>query len=81
MEIIESANATALRLDGDRLTGLELGLKDGGSRVLDVDHLLVFFGLSPKLGPIADWQLALEHNQIAIDASTTVAALMTRSPA
>ena len=29
-----------------------------------------FFGLSMSLGPIADWQLALEHNQIAIDAST-----------
>ena len=67
VEIIESANATALRLDGDRLTGLELGLKDGGSRVLDVDHLLVFFGLSPKLGPIADWGLTLHKKAITVD--------------
>jgi thioredoxin reductase (NADPH) len=29
--------------------------------------LLVFFGLSPKLGPIAEWGLALERKQILVD--------------
>jgi thioredoxin reductase (NADPH) len=29
--------------------------------------LLVFFGLSPKLGPIAHWGLALERKQIVVD--------------
>ena len=33
--------------------------------------LLPFFGLSMSLGPIADWGLALERNQIAIDPATT----------
>ena len=32
--------------------------------------LLPFFGLSMSLGPIADWGLALQHNQIAIDPAT-----------
>lgn len=32
-----------------------------------VEHLLVFFGLSPKLGPIAEWGLALDKNQILTD--------------
>ena len=34
---------------------------------LDIDHALVFFGLSPKLGPIADWGLNLDKNQIRTD--------------
>lgn len=34
---------------------------------LDIDHALVFFGLSPKLGPIAEWGLNLDKNQIRTD--------------
>ena len=40
---------------------------DQSTTRLDVDHALVFFGLSPKLGPIAEWGLGLEKNQIATD--------------
>ena len=43
---------------------------DGASRQIEADMLLPFFGLSMSLGPIADWSLALEHNQIAVDPST-----------
>jgi hypothetical protein len=32
-----------------------------------LDALLVFSGLSPKLGPIAQWGLALERKQIVVD--------------
>jgi thioredoxin reductase (NADPH) len=70
VEIVESANATGLRLDGDRLGALELTLKDGSVRVLDVDHVLVFFGLSPKLGPIAEWGLTLHKKAITVDTET-----------
>ena len=41
------------------------------TRRIEADVLLPFFGLSMSLGPIADWGLALQHNQIAIDAATT----------
>ena len=34
---------------------------------VDIDHALVFFGLSPKLGPIANWGLDLNKNQINTD--------------
>jgi thioredoxin reductase (NADPH) len=34
---------------------------------LPLEHLLVFFGLSPKLGPIAQWGLELDKNQITTD--------------
>jgi len=67
VQIIEQANATGLRLDGDRLTGLEIAPKDGSARVIDVDHVLVFFGLSPKLGPIAEWGLTINKKAITVD--------------
>jgi thioredoxin reductase (NADPH) len=67
VEIIESASATGLRHDGGRLTGVELGLNDGSTRLVEADHVLVFFGLSPKLGPIAEWGLTLHKKAITVD--------------
>lgn len=37
---------------------------------LPVDDLLVFFGLSPKLGPVEQWGLELERKLLTIDVST-----------
>lgn len=34
---------------------------------LPLDHLLVFFGLSPKLGPVEEWGMALEKNLVQVD--------------
>lgn len=48
---------------------------DGGERVLTADVLLPFFGLSTELGPIADWGLNLERNQIPIDPTTGATAV------
>ncbi len=51
----------------DRLTAIRVTSPDGVTRRLPLDDLLVFFGLSPKLGPIAEWGLQLERKQIAVD--------------
>ncbi|HZQ00864.1 MAG TPA: NAD(P)/FAD-dependent oxidoreductase [Reyranella sp.] len=40
---------------------------DGAEKKIEADALLPFFGLSMSLGPIAEWQLALERNQIVVD--------------
>jgi hypothetical protein len=40
---------------------------DGVTRVVPLDMLLVFFGLSPKLGPIAEWGLGIDRKQIVVD--------------
>jgi len=40
---------------------------DGVTRVVPMDMLLVFFGLSPKLGPIAEWGLEIERKQLVVD--------------
>jgi thioredoxin reductase (NADPH) len=50
-----------------RLVGAKVTGADGVTRVVPMDTLLVFFGLSPKLGPIADWGLAIERKQLVVD--------------
>jgi thioredoxin reductase (NADPH) len=58
---------TGIEEQGDRLTGVKVTGSDGVTRVVPLDALLVFFGLSPKLGPIAEWGLALERKQVVVD--------------
>lgn len=50
-----------------QLTAVKVTGGDGVTRVVPVDVLLVFFGLSPKLGPIAEWGLAIERKQLVVD--------------
>ena len=50
-----------------RLCALQVTDIDGLSQTIPVDDLLVFFGLSPKLGPIADWGLNIDRKQITVD--------------
>lgn len=50
-----------------RLAGAKVTGSDGVTRVVPLDMLLVFFGLSPKLGPIAEWGLDIERKQLKVD--------------
>jgi thioredoxin reductase (NADPH) len=50
-----------------QLTALKVTDVDGKTVPLPVDTLLVLQGLSPKLGPVADWGLAIERKQLAVD--------------
>ena len=58
---------TAYEEKDGTLTEVKVTGADGVTRRLPVDDLLVFFGLSPKLGPIAEWGLDLERKQIKVD--------------
>ncbi|GAB4089409.1 NAD(P)/FAD-dependent oxidoreductase [Hydrogenophaga soli] len=51
----------------DRLNGVTLSLPDGGTDTLALDQVLVFLGLSPKLGPVADWGLAMARKQLHVE--------------
>lgn len=42
-------------------------VKDGEKQVLETDHFIPLFGLSPKLGPIANWGLEIEKNAIKVN--------------
>jgi thioredoxin reductase (NADPH) len=59
--------ATGFEEEGGRLTRLKVTGSDGVTRVMPLDMLLVFFGLSPKLGPIADWGLGIDRKQLVVD--------------
>jgi thioredoxin reductase (NADPH) len=50
-----------------QLTGAKVTGADGVTRLVPLDVLLVFFGLSPKLGPIAEWGLDIERKQLKVD--------------
>ena len=58
---------TGLQVDGDRLTALTLLDATGATVSLPVDTVVVLQGLSPKLGPLADWGLALERRQVQVE--------------
>ena len=55
--------------EGDTLKGIEVDPfeKDTGKHSVRFDEMLVFYGLSPNLGPIADWGLGVEKRQIPVD--------------
>ena len=54
---------------GQRLVTVQVIGDDNTTRRMPVDVLLVFLGLSPKLGPIAQWGLAMARRQLAVDAA------------
>jgi thioredoxin reductase (NADPH) len=49
------------------LRALRVTGPDAQTHALPLDALLVFQGLSPKLGPIAHWGLELERKQLVVD--------------
>lgn len=53
--------------DGDKMTGIRVQCADGVTRAVDAQQLLVFYGLHPKLGPIAEWGLDINKRQITTD--------------
>tara|TARA_R110001583_G_scaffold43470_3_gene138332 strand:+ start:2445 stop:3494 length:1050 start_codon:yes stop_codon:yes gene_type:complete len=53
--------------EDNKLIGLTISSKDGIKRRVELDELVIFFGMSPKLGPIENWQLAMHQHQIKVD--------------
>jgi thioredoxin reductase (NADPH) len=60
-------NAIAVRKDSEKLVGLEVQTADGLTLQVPVDHVFAFFGLHPKLGPIAEWGMELEKKALKVD--------------
>jgi thioredoxin reductase (NADPH) len=53
-----------------KLTHIKVTGTDAVTRLVPLDVLLVFLGLSPKLGPIADWGLDIDRKQLTVDTET-----------
>lgn len=61
----------ALRHDAQgHLAALLVDGRDGQPLEVPLDALLVQLGISPKLGPLSDWGLALERKQLQVDPAT-----------
>lgn len=58
---------TGLDERDNQLVGVKVTGSDGVTRVVPMDAMLIFFGLSPKLGPIAQWGLDIERKQLVVD--------------
>ncbi|HWJ07186.1 MAG TPA: NAD(P)/FAD-dependent oxidoreductase [Steroidobacteraceae bacterium] len=65
MEYVEGI-AAGIGTEGDRLTSVTIKRTDGQLQTVETDHVLAFFGLHPKLGPIADWGFELEKKALKV---------------
>ncbi|EIL86860.1 thioredoxin reductase oxidoreductase [Rhodanobacter sp. 115] len=69
MQFLEG-DIVGLEAPQDRLESVRVRTRSGLVRRVDAEQLLVFWGLHPALGPIAEWGLALEYHQLAVDNGT-----------
>lgn len=61
-------NSTIRSISGNGvLKEVTLLHKDKREHTIEADNLIALFGLTPKLGPIADWKLAIEKSAIQVD--------------
>jgi len=61
-------DAEVLEVHGDgELDSLTVKTKADGNQIIKADHWVPLFGLSPKLGPIADWNLNITKNAVEVD--------------
>jgi thioredoxin reductase (NADPH) len=65
INLITPAEVTAL-YGNKKLEGITITKADE-KILLDTDYFIPLFGLSPKLGPIANWGLEIEKNAIKVD--------------
>ena len=66
MRYVEGIGERLVTANG-ALKGVVVTGTDGSHHELAAEHLLAFFGLHPKLGPIAEWGLDLDKRSIRVD--------------
>lgn len=65
-----AAQPTGCVSHNQRLTGLEVLTAQGDTELLPADLIVASLGLSPRLGPLSDWGLALERKQLPVQTDT-----------
>jgi thioredoxin reductase (NADPH) len=61
-------NAEVKEINGtDKVVSLLIKHKEKGDIIQETDHFIPLFGLSPKLGPIANWGLEIQKNAIVVN--------------
>ncbi|MBR1219722.1 NAD(P)/FAD-dependent oxidoreductase [Bradyrhizobium sp. U87765 SZCCT0131] len=64
---LKLGQVTALEGEGGRLSGAVVKGNDNETVRVECDTILPFFGLTMKLGPVANWGVKLENNLIPVD--------------
>jgi thioredoxin reductase (NADPH) len=67
---LQIGQPTALLSTAHQLHTVQVATPDGQTAELPAQHVLAFLGLSPKLGPIANWGLSLERKQLVVNTET-----------
>ena len=66
IQLKTNAQVTGLHGNG-KLNAVTISHKEEGEVEQETDHFVPLFGLSPKLGPIAEWGLNIQKNAIEVD--------------
>lgn len=66
IQLLTDAEVVGLNGD-DALKEVVIKHKSEGEQVRSTDHWIPLFGLTPKLGPLADWGLNLDKNAIEVN--------------
>ena len=66
---LKIGQVTALEGEGGKLSGATVKGNDNAISKVGCDTLLPFFGLTMKLGPVANWGIALENNLVPVETS------------
>jgi thioredoxin reductase (NADPH) len=67
---LQIGQVTALEGEGGHLTGAVIKGNDNESVRIDCNTILPFFGLTMKLGPVANWGVTLENNLIPVETAS-----------
>ena len=67
---LQIGQPTALLSNANQLHAVQVATPDGQTVERPAQHVLAFLGLSPKLGPIANWGLGLERKQLVVNTET-----------
>jgi thioredoxin reductase (NADPH) len=67
---LQIGQPTALLSTNQQLHAVQVATPEGQTIERSAQHVLAFLGLSPKLGPIANWGLALERKQLVVNTET-----------
>jgi len=66
IKLITPAEAKGI-VGKDKVEGVSVVQNGSDPFTIETDHFIPLFGLSPKLGPIANWGLEIEKNAIKVN--------------
>ena len=67
MRVLENTRVREIDGSDGQVSTLTVETRDGDTSTVEVDQVLVFFGLAPKLGPIGEWGLDIKGRTIPVD--------------